>query len=388
VNGNGAPVWLWPRAAYIHIPFCAHHCGYCDFAVATGQDHQIDLYIEALTAELSTVRTPQPVDTIFLGGGTPSHLDARQLSRLLKAITHWLPLATDHEFSIEANPDSLTAEKVQVLADSGVNRVSLGAQSFHAHLLARLERRHNADDVPRCVEAIRRRIANVSLDLIFGIPEQTLDEWHADLERALRLEPSHLSTYGLTYEKGTRLWKERERGALRPLADADELALYSHAIDALEAAGFEHYEISNFARFGGRSRHNQVYWANHAYFGFGMGAARYVNGCRELNTRDLGAYMRRALAGEPATFQSESLPPEERARETMAMQLRRAQGINRADFLQQTGFELDVLARPVLRRQTALGLVTDDGASVRLTRQGKYVADTVVAQLFSAEGGE
>src|SRR5438270_10213921 len=127
VNCTELPPWLWPQAAYIHVPFCAHHCGYCDFAVATGQDHQIDVYIEALTAELATLREPQPVETIFLGGGTPSHLDARQLTRLLIAIAQWLPLAGDHEFSIEANPDSLAAEKVEVLADCGVNRVSLGA---------------------------------------------------------------------------------------------------------------------------------------------------------------------------------------------------------------------------------------------------------------------
>jgi oxygen-independent coproporphyrinogen-3 oxidase len=388
VNGKGIPPWLWPRAAYIHIPFCAHHCGYCDFAVATGQDHQIDLYIEALTAELATLDQPQPVDTVFLGGGTPSHLDARQLTRLLTAIAHWLPLTTDHEFSLETNPDSLSAEKVDVLADFGVNRISLGAQSFQPHLLTSLERRHNPDDVPRCVAAIRKRIANVSLDLIFGIPGQSLDDWHADLERALRLEPCHLSTYGLTYEKGTRLWKDRERGALRPLAETDELALYSYAIDTLEAGGFEHYEISNFARAGWRSRHNQVYWANHAYFGFGMGAARYVNGCRELNTRDLSTYMRRALAAESTTLQSETLPPQERARETMAIQLRRAEGIHRSDFLQQTGFDLDALAGPILPRQAALGLIIEDAIGVRLTRQGKYVADTVIEQLFSANHDE
>jgi oxygen-independent coproporphyrinogen-3 oxidase len=382
VNKREQPPWLWPQAAYIHVPFCAHHCGYCDFAVATGQDHLVDRYIEALTAELSALREPQPVRTIFLGGGTPSHLDARQLTRLLDAIARWLPFSSGHEFSIEANPDSIDADKVKALADSGVNRVSLGAQSFHPSLLRVLERQHDPAQVPRAVDIIRRRIENVSLDLIFGVPGQTLSEWRADLQQALRLEPCHLSTYGLTYEKGTRLWKQRQRAELKPLAEADELGLYLCAIDTLEAAGFEQYEISNFARPARRCRHNEVYWANHAYFGFGMGAARYVQARRELNTRDLQAYIKRALAGESVTWQSEMLEPEERARETMAIQLRRADGIQRASFHEQTGHELDALAGAAITRLAGLGLLRDDSENVRLTRQGKSVADTVIRELM------
>src|SRR5262249_50127852 len=159
--------------------------------------------------------------------------------------------------------------------------------------------------VARAVEVVKREIPAVSLDLIFGVPGQTLAMWDKDLDRTLALEPDHISTYGLTYEKGTRLWKHRERNQVRALDEEAELALYRHALDRLESAGFEHYEISNHARPGRRSRHNQVYWANHAYFGFGMGAARYMQGRRELNTRNLQAYIKKALAEEPPTFQSE-----------------------------------------------------------------------------------
>jgi oxygen-independent coproporphyrinogen-3 oxidase len=169
---------------------------------------------------------------------------------------------------------------------------------------------------------------------------------------------------------------------VRPLDEETELSLYACAIDTLEAHGFEHYEISNFARPGRRCRHNQVYWANHAYFGFGMGAARYVHGRRELNTRSLHGYMRRALAGQSATFQSEELTPKERARETLALQLRRAEGIDRAAFHVQTGFELDALAGPALRQHTELALLHDDGRRICLTRQGKYVADAVIEGLL------
>lgn len=378
------PPWLWPRAAYIHVPFCAHHCGYCDFAIATGQDHLIELYLDALSNELSGLSEPQRVRTLFLGGGTPTHLTASQLGRLLSIVLRWLPLEawSDSEFSIECNPDSLTADKIAMLADHGVNRISLGAQSFHADLLAVLERAHNPEAIARSVERVRRLIDNVSLDLIFGVPGQTESLWRADLARALALEPDHLSTYGLTYEKGTPLWKRRQRGQLRPLDEDAELALYALAIDILEAAGFEHYEISNFARPGRRCRHNQTYWANEAYFGFGMGAARYVLGRRELNTRDLQLYIRKGLSGESATWQSEELPPLERARETMAVQLRRTEGIERAAFRIQTDFDLDELAGAALRSHVDQGLLADDGCVVSLTRRGKYVADAVIARLL------
>jgi oxygen-independent coproporphyrinogen-3 oxidase len=306
------PRWRWPRAAYVHVPFCAHRCGYCDFAIAVGQDSAIELYLDALAAELAALGQPQPVETLFLGGGTPTYLSARQLERLLGDVLRRLPPRPGHELTIEANPGTLDADKIGVLADHGVTRVSLGAQSFHPHLLRVLERDHVPDDVPRAVARVRERIAEVSLDLIFGVPGQTLDDWRADLAAALALEPDHVSTYGLTYEKGTPLWKQRRRGEVRPLDEEAELALYAHALDTLEAAGFEHYEISNFARPGRRSRHNQVYWANEAYFGFGMGAARYVLGRRELNTRDLRGYIRRCLAGESPVYQAEKLPPGDR----------------------------------------------------------------------------
>jgi oxygen-independent coproporphyrinogen-3 oxidase len=386
---NRPPAWLWPRAAYVHVPFCAHHCGYCDFAIATGQDHLTDLYLDALATELATLLgTPQPVRTIFLGGGTPTYLSAAQLDRLLSAINRWLPFEPEpgdehaHEFSVESNPGTLDADKVAVLAEHGVTRISLGAQSFHPHLLAVLERDHAPADVPRAVELVRGRIEQLSLDLIFGVPGQTEAEWQDDLRRALDLRPDHVSTYGLTYEKGTPLWKQRQRGAVIALDEERELALYAAAIDTLQAAGFEHYEISSFARPGKRCRHNQVYWANEAYFGFGMGAARYVNGRRELNTRNLQDYIQRVLAGKSATFQSEELSELERARETMAIQLRRAEGIDRVSFAAQTGHDLDALAGPVIARHVEQGLLADDGRRVCLTRRGKYVADAVIERLL------
>jgi len=381
-RSDRSSAWWWPRAAYLHIPFCAHHCGYCDFAIATGQDHLIDRYLEALVAELATLGRPQPVQTLFLGGGTPTHLDVGQLQRLLEIVVRWLPPQPGHEFSIEANPGTLDADKVKVLADHGVTRVSLGGQSFHRQLLRVLERNHDPADVPRAAHLVRGRIPRLSLDLIFGVPGQTAEQWQDDLRQALALELDHLSTYGLTYEKGTRLWKQQRLGQVQALDEEAELTMYQLAMDTLGESGFEHYEISSFARPGGRCRHNQVYWANEAYFGFGMGAARYVQGKRELNTRDLHAYLERIQAGRPATFQSECLAPEERARETLALNLRRVEGIVRSRFREQTGFDVDTLAGPALQRHVALGLLEDDGKTVRLTRSGKCVADAVIHNLL------
>jgi oxygen-independent coproporphyrinogen III oxidase len=375
------PAWFWPRAAYIHVPFCAHHCGYCDFAVAAGQDHLIDLYVEAVSEELARLRSPQPVDTIFMGGGTPTYLNVGQLDRLLEQVDRWLPLRPAGEFSIEGNPESVTADKVAVLAEHGVNRVSLGVQSFRPELLARLDRLHSPSHIGPAFDRIRRRIDNVSLDLIFGVPGQSVADWQNDLTAALAFAPDHVSTYGLTYEKGTRLWKGRERGQVVPVPEADELAMYQTAMDRLPAAGLEQYEVSNFARCGRRCRHNETYWANEAYFGFGVGAARYVEGRRELNRRNTADYVRVVLAGESPTFQSEALPPEESARETAAVQLRRSAGILRQRFREQTGYGFDELTGGLATVYAAEGLLEDDGAAVRLTRRGRCLADALVVKV-------
>jgi oxygen-independent coproporphyrinogen-3 oxidase len=380
------PSWLEPRTAYIHVPFCAHHCGYCDFAVAAGQDHLIELYLEALALELAGLGEPRAVETLFIGGGTPTHLNAQQLQRLFESIAKWLPRQSPGiaEYSIESTPDSLDSEKAALLAAFGVNRVSIGVQSFRPELLDSLDRRHTSEQIPRAVEAVRKHIPALSFDLIFAAPGSTRKSWAADLDAALEFEPRHLSTYGLTYEKGTPLWKGRERGLVMPIAEDSELAMYEHSMDRLAEAGFEHYEISNFARPGQRCRHNERYWANEAYYGFGVGAARYVHGVRELNTRDTKLYIRKVLAGESPTFQSEQLGPRDRAFETIGTQLRRAEGIDRERFLEQTGFALQGLVGERVANLAAEGLLIDDSPGIRLTRRGKCVADGIIEDLMKS----
>ena len=379
--------WLEPRTAYIHVPFCAHHCGYCDFAVIAGNDHLIEHYLEAIALELATLRELRPVETLFIGGGTPTYLNRDQLGRLLATINRWLPLPRGNEYSIESTPDSLDDEKTALLAEHGVTRISVGVQSFRPESLTALDRVHTSAQIPRAVAAVGRQSLALSLDLIFAAPGSTIDSWNSDLEAALALGPDHISTYGLTYEKGTPLWKQRRRGNVLPVAEDDELAMYEHAIDRLTAAGFEHYEVSNFARPGFRCRHNERYWANEAYYGFGVGAARYVGGVRELNTRDTRLYIRKVLSGESPTFQSEQLGPRDRAFETVGTQLRRAGGIDRVRFREQTGHDLDDLTGERLTALIANGLLADDGHSVRLTRRGLFVADAVIEELMKVTPG-
>jgi len=378
------PRWQWPRAAYVHVPFCAHKCGYCDFASLAGVDQLADRYLTALEREIEmSLAEPQEVETIFVGGGTPTRLDAGQLSRLTTIIRRWLILVPGGEWTVEANPGTLDAEKADVLARAGVDRISLGAQSFQSDLLRVLERHHGRAEVEQAVEIVRPRFAHWSLDLIFGVPGSTLSDWSHDLETALGFGPAHLSCYGLVFEKGTALWNQRQSGRVRPIDEDVERQMYETTIERLAAAGLEMYEISNFALPGHESRHNLAYWANDAYFGFGVGAARYLRGVRSVNTRDLLAYLRRIESGESATGACEELPAEARARETAILMLRRIRiGIARDDFLRRTGFELDALAGTTVERFKNQGCLEDDGRRVRLSREGLFVADRVLCELL------
>lgn len=380
--------WYEPRSAYFHVPFCAHRCGYCDFASVAGQDELADAYLDALEAEVAkTLDQPHNADTIFIGGGTPTYLSPAQLDRLLTRVRHWFPPQPGQEFTVESNPNTLDEEKIATLAAHGVTRVSLGAQSFEPELLARLERNHDPDSVSRAIAMLRPRIAQVSIDLIFGIPGQTFEQWDADLRRALELGTDHLSLYGLTYEKGTRLWRQRQLAIVTPVDEEVERQMMEHAIDVLSSNGYCHYEISNFARASAgepprHCRHNLAYWANHAYFGFGTGAAAYRHYRRTLNIRDVAAYIARMSAGRDVVTQSESLEPEARARETAMLNLRRMSGLDRATFQCQTDYSIDELAGRALARHVADGLLEDTGTGLRLTREGLLLADAVLQSVL------
>ena len=369
---------LPPTAAYIHVPFCAHRCGYCDFTVTAGKDHLAGEYLRALEIELTSLERPREVATLFVGGGTPTHLDARHLDRLLALLTKWFLVEPGYEFSVEANPTGLDPEKIDILAAHGVNRVSLGVQSFDPHVLKTLERDHDAEMVAATVARLAPRIRNFSLDLIFGVPGQSLELWYETLARAVALQPTHLSTYGLTFEKGTTFWSRREKGRLIQAPEELEREMYAAAMDELPRHGFEQYELSNFAQSGFRCRHNETYWAGLPYFGFGPGAARYLNGRRETNHRSFTTWLSRVLSGKSPVGDVDELSPADRARETLVVGLRRAGGVDRSAFRATSGFDLDDVAGPAITKNCASGLLESTGSSVRLTREGKFLADTVI----------
>jgi oxygen-independent coproporphyrinogen-3 oxidase len=286
-------------------------------------------------------------------------------------------LAVDCEHSVEANPEDLDEETLDVLAAAGVTRVSLGAQSFDPRKLAVLERSHTAGDIARCVAACRSRFRSVSLDLIFAAPGESAESWHADLAAAIALEPNHVSTYGLTYERGTQFWNWRRAGKLAEADEETQRGMYLDAIDTLTAAGYEHYEVSNFAQRAHRCRHNEVYWTGESYFAAGPGAARYVDGRRETNHRGVLAYLNRIESGQSPVEDAETLEPEDVAREALVFGLRRIQGIELAVFAQRFGFTVDQLAAAAVARFVDAGLLDRSDDNLRLTRGGLLVSDSL-----------
>ena len=371
-----------PRAAYVHVPFCRHRCGYCNFTLVAGRGDLVDDYLRAIDLELVRLKTPREVDTLYFGGGTPIWLTPMQLRHLADTVRRWHPLAAGYEWTVEANPADVDQRMIDTLADVGVTRLSLGAQSFRSETLRLLERDHTAEDIARATELAQRARIGVALDLIFATPGSTLDHWAADLDAALALRPDHFSTYGLTFERGTTFWSRRLRGELVEVDEEPARQMYALAIDRLTAAGFQHYEVSNFARPGCRSRHNDTYWSGHGYFAAGPGAARYVDGVRETNHRSTTTWLRRVLRGESPVAQRECLDPEARARELLVFGLRRIEGVERRWFAQRSGFEIDELIAQPLKNLIALGLLDDTGDGIRLTREGLFVSDAIWPELL------
>mgnify|MGYP003619559092 CR=1 FL=1 len=372
-----------PDAAYVHVPFCRRRCGYCNFTLIADRDDLVEAYLAALERELQSLETPRPVSTLFLGGGTPSHLAPTQLERLLAIVRKWFPLRAGYEFSLEANPHDVDDARLDVLCAGGVGRLSVGGQSFDAAKLRLLERDHAPDDVCRAVERARSRGLTTSLDLIFGAPGETSAAWHRDLDAALALRPEHLSLYGLTFERGTTFWSRLRRGELQPPGEEVERQLYLAAIERLTAAGYEHYEVSNFALPGYQCRHNSVYWQAREYYAAGPGASRYVGGVRETNHRSTTTWLARVNAGRSPVADSERLPPEDRAREALVLGLRRRAGIDCRAFAAEFGYDVDSLESRELRRLIETGLLErtatseDAGDHLRLTPEGLLLADYV-----------
>jgi len=381
-----------PKSVYVHVPFCRHRCGYCDFSLVAGRDDLVADYLAAIEREMTRLGSPSlelgpataclELATLYLGGGTPSHLGPDGLTRLFDILLSRLRLLPGAEVTIEANPSDVTETLAAAAAACGTTRVSLGAQSLDATTLAALDRDHSPDDVRRAVDILLDRGFAVSIDLMTAAPGQTLADVERDLEAAVALGPRHLSVYCLTWEKGTQFESQRRRGTLERAEESLERAMLELSIDRLTAAGFEHYEVSNFARPGGRCRHNETYWDCRPWEAFGPGAARFDGRVRITNHRSTTTWIRRVLAGEDFTGDRDAMTSLEAAQERVVLGLRRRDGLRRTAFLAASGLDLDVVAGGPIRRWTDRGLATDDGEQVRLTREGLLVSDALWADVL------
>jgi oxygen-independent coproporphyrinogen-3 oxidase len=384
--GQDTPVPTQAVGWYCHIPFCARKCEYCDFYSIPLNHRLAEKFLGAILREIRICDPHRPVESVFIGGGTPTVLPSQLLDGLLAEITRRTgPVA---EFSVEANPGSVDESKLAALAGHGVNRISLGAQSFLPHELAILGRLHNVAEIQSSVTAARAvGFRNLSLDLIYAIPGQTLQQWRDNLRRAIDLEPNHMSCYALTYEAGTRLTRLRDDGGIVPCDENLEVAMFESAQQELSAAGFEHYEISNFAKPGWRCRANMIYWRNQEYWGVGPSAVSYLKDIRRKNVPEVRQYIE-LIAADPAAIivEQEQLSPLGRASETAIQMLRLTDGIAIDLFRLQTDQDPLELFREPIERFGAQGLLEATPTRIRLTHRGMLVANRVMAEFLLEDG--
>ncbi|MFP7297573.1 radical SAM family heme chaperone HemW [Neobacillus niacini] len=333
------------KAAYLHIPFCEHICHYCDFNKVFLKGQPVDQYLNALEQEMILTLQKYPTDgleTIFVGGGTPTSLNEQQLERFCESITRNLPMSNNLEFTFEANPGDLTKEKLQILKDAGVNRLSLGVQTFNDELLKSIGRVHRAKDVYHTVDNAKSiGFKNISIDLIFSLPKQTITDFKESLTEAFSLDIQHYSAYSLIIEPKTVFYNLMQKGKLPTPGEDAEAAMYVLLMEEMEKHGFNQYEISNFSKPGYESRHNLTYWNNDYYYGFGAGAHSYVNGWRRSNAGPLKKYMEQIAEGNLPIFNEHQTSKAEQVEEEMFLGLRKTDGVSVSHFIEK--FDMDPL---------------------------------------------
>jgi len=362
---------------YFHVPFCARRCSYCDFAIAVRRETPSAAYRDAVIREWqSWLNAPLwdgsgPVETIYFGGGTPSRLDEHALAQILDRVRSDREVGPEVEVTLEANPDDVTPARARAWVDAGVNRISLGVQSFDPAVLAWMHRTHTADQVPAAASTLREAgLENLSMDLIYAVPGDLGRDWERDLDLLLELDPLHVSLYGLTVEPGTPLGRWTARNEIRAAPDQRAAEEYLHAHRRLEAGGYQHYEVSNAARPGYRSRHNSAYWDRRTYLGLGPSAHGADRHERWWNVREWAEYLRRSEAGEPLVTGRESLDPAERRLEDLYLGLRTVGGV-----------AVEEIPDRLSTAWAAEGWAAVDADQVRLTPEGWLRLDALVAAL-------
>jgi oxygen-independent coproporphyrinogen-3 oxidase len=371
-----------PAGIYLHFPFCSVRCSYCDFPTVAGRDESIDAYLRALVAEIASFQhgLPRAVDTVYLGGGTPSRMSGAQVASVLSAVRARFDVAPSAEITLEGNPESLTRERLDSYRDAGVTRVSVGVQSFDDAVLSAAGRAHDGSEAERSVARAREAgFPDVSLDLIAGLPGEDLPAWERTVERAARTGADHVSVYLLESDKDTPLGRAVRSGRAR-IADDDALArAYEETVAVLERSGLALYEISNFAREGHASRHNLKYWTDAPYGGFGLGAHAYDGRARRANRSDLEGYVADVSAGRDPTASTDPWDAERRLSEALFLGLRVAVGIDLGAVSERYGIDARARYAEAWERATDAGLLAWDGSAVRLTAAGRLRSNELFA---------
>ncbi|RRC93351.1 radical SAM family heme chaperone HemW [Streptococcus sanguinis] len=370
-----------PTSAYVHIPFCTQICYYCDFSKVFIKNQPVDSYLEHLIEEYDSYDIKK-LRTLYIGGGTPTALSAPQLAFLLEKLTDKLDLSYLEELTIEANPGDLDEEKIAVLKESPVNRVSLGVQTFNDRMLKQIGRSHLEKDIYENIAYLKKAgFDNISIDLIYALPNQTMEDVKINVAKAIALDIPHMSLYSLILENHTVFMNRMRRGKLHLPKEDLEAEMFDYIIAELEKAGFEHYEISNFSKPGFESCHNLMYWDNAEYYGIGAGASGYVDGVRYKNHGPIRHYLQAVEAGN-ARVQEEVLTLKEQMEEEMFLGLRKKSGVSKKRFEEKFGISFEGQYGAVVSELTQQGLLVEDKDIVRMTKHGLFLGDTVAEKFI------
>lgn len=384
---------------YVHIPFCRLKCAYCDFysvipagcgkgvgsSKPTTGGRDIDRYVSAIAGEAVMRREElqgERVETLYIGGGTPSVLEPEKIGNIIKVLDEVYGINGLKEFTIEVNPDDVSEGYIRSLVELGVNRISMGVQSFVDQELVAVGRRHTSTQAVEAVESIRRAgVDNISIDLIYGLPGQTLEAWRNSLEVAVSLGVEHLSCYALSYEPGTRLYYMRDKGAVKECDEETYINMFKAMLDVMKAAEYEHYEISNFARGGYYSMHNSSYWNGTSYLGLGAAAHSYDGRVRRANIANVSRY-EKCIAEGRAAYTTEELMESERYDEYVMTRMRTMQGVNLNDLQMEFGDELSRHFTAAAARYVSSGSIVERGGYYRLTESGVMISDMIIRDLM------
>ena len=371
-------------SVYIHIPFCATKCYYCAFNTYTFHKEQAKAYLQALQTEME-LYAPEidPLQTIFIGGGTPSILSANALAQLFAGIHQNLTLSPDAEITVECNPGTVDAEKLGVMRDNGVNRLSFGLQAMQDETLKQLGRIHTVSEFLQSYRLARKHgFENINIDLIFALPEQSMAAWHHTLNAAIALEPKHISAYNLVMEEETPFYEQWQAGKLHLPSEDTEADMFQYTIETLTAHGYTHYEICNFAKHNYFAKHNLVYWNNQPCIGLGVGACGYINGMRYANIRGIAPYIKELSKRSKPIADTERLTGHTEKAETLMLALRKREGISLEAYQNRFGEGIEAAFGDILNKWSDSHLLEQTDTHLRLTDRGLFLANEVFIELM------